>query len=157
MVSQITSLIIVYSTVYSVADQRKHKSSALLARVRGIYQWPVNSPPKGAVARKFSIWWRREYFGRSRLWHSYTYYIIVDLIGLWFNHMHLMKLSTSDSWVWHLIIWFYKSNAATVWTRPLGHTADGGIIKGVSCIVWKGTQSYSESSLEHIEHLRHKM
>ena len=31
MVSQITSLTIVYSTVYSGADQRKHQSSALLA------------------------------------------------------------------------------------------------------------------------------
>ena len=31
MASQITSLLIVYSTVYSGADQRKHQSSALLA------------------------------------------------------------------------------------------------------------------------------
>ena len=31
MVSQITSLTIVYSTVYSGADQRKHQSSASLA------------------------------------------------------------------------------------------------------------------------------
>ena len=36
MASQITSLTIVYSTVYSGADQRKHQSSALLAFVRGI-------------------------------------------------------------------------------------------------------------------------
>ena len=35
MVSQITSLSIVYSTVYSGADQRKHQSSASLAFVRG--------------------------------------------------------------------------------------------------------------------------
>ena len=33
--SQITSLIIVYSAVYSDADQRKHQSSASLAFVRG--------------------------------------------------------------------------------------------------------------------------
>ena len=38
MVSQITSLTIVYSTVYSGADQRKHKSSASLAFVRGIHR-----------------------------------------------------------------------------------------------------------------------
>ena len=37
MASQITSLTIVYSTVYSGADQRKHQSSALLAFVRGIH------------------------------------------------------------------------------------------------------------------------
>ena len=34
--SQITSLTIVYSTIYSDADQRKHESSASLAFVRGI-------------------------------------------------------------------------------------------------------------------------
>ena len=36
--SQITSLTIVYSTVYSGADQRKHQSSASLAFVRGIHR-----------------------------------------------------------------------------------------------------------------------
>ena len=39
--SQITSLTIVYSTVYSDADQRKHQSSASLAFVRGIHRGPV--------------------------------------------------------------------------------------------------------------------
>ena len=52
MASQITSLTIVYSTVYSGVDQRKHQSSALLAFVRGIHRWPVNSPRKGPVSRK---------------------------------------------------------------------------------------------------------
>ena len=33
-------------------DQRKHKSSASLAFVRGIHRWPVNSPHKGPVTRK---------------------------------------------------------------------------------------------------------
>ena len=50
--SQITSLTIVYSTVYSDADQRKHQSSASLAFVRGIHQEPVNSPHKWPVTRK---------------------------------------------------------------------------------------------------------
>ena len=52
MASQITSLAIVYSTVYSGADQRKHQSSASLAFVRGIHQSPVNSSHKGPVTRK---------------------------------------------------------------------------------------------------------
>ena len=52
MASQITSLTIVYSTVYSGADQRKHQSSASLAFVRGIHRGPVNSPPKWPVTRK---------------------------------------------------------------------------------------------------------
>ena len=38
MGSQITSLTIVYSTVYSGADQRKQQSSATLAFVRGIHR-----------------------------------------------------------------------------------------------------------------------
>ena len=49
MASQITSLMIVYSTVYSGADQRKHQSSTSLVFVRGIHQWPVYSPHKGPV------------------------------------------------------------------------------------------------------------
>ena len=52
MASQITSLTIVYSTVYSGADQRKHQSSASLAFVRGIHRSLVNSPHKGPVTRK---------------------------------------------------------------------------------------------------------
>ena len=52
MASQITSLTIVYSTVYSGADQRKHRSSASLAFVRGIHRSPVNSLHKGPVTRK---------------------------------------------------------------------------------------------------------
>ena len=50
--SQITSLTIVYSNVYSDADQRKHQSSASLAFVRKIHRGPVNSPHKGPVTWK---------------------------------------------------------------------------------------------------------
>ena len=50
--SQITSLTIVYSIVYSDADQRKHQSSASLAFVRGIHRGPGNSPHKWTVTRK---------------------------------------------------------------------------------------------------------
>ena len=50
--SQITSLTIVYSMVYSDADQRKQQSSASLAFVRGIRRGPVNSPHKWPVTRK---------------------------------------------------------------------------------------------------------
>ena len=52
--SQITNLTIVYSTVYSDADQRKHQSSASLAFVRGTHGGggAVNSPHKWPVKRK---------------------------------------------------------------------------------------------------------
>ena len=52
MASQINSLPIVYSTVYSDADQRKHQSSESLAIVRGIHRGQVNSPHKWPVTRK---------------------------------------------------------------------------------------------------------
>ena len=52
MVSQIACLVIVYSTIYTGTDQRKHQSSMSLAFVRGIHRWPVNSPHKWPVTRK---------------------------------------------------------------------------------------------------------
>ena len=39
--SQLTSVSIVYLTVWSCADQRKHQDTASLAFVRGIHRWPV--------------------------------------------------------------------------------------------------------------------
>ena len=50
--SQITSLTIVYLTVYAGADQSKHQSPASLAFVWGIHRGPVNSPHKWPVTRK---------------------------------------------------------------------------------------------------------
>ena len=50
--SQITSLTIVYSAVYSGTDHRNLQSSASLAFVTGIHRAPVNSPHKGPVTRK---------------------------------------------------------------------------------------------------------
>ena len=71
MASQITSLTIVYSTVYSAADERKHQSAAWLAFVRGIHKRRVtglcegNSPvtsefptQRASNAENVSIWRR---------------------------------------------------------------------------------------------------
>ena len=52
LASQITSLAVVYSIVYSGVDQRKHQSSASLAFVREIHRGPVNFPQKWPVTRK---------------------------------------------------------------------------------------------------------
>ena len=52
MTSQITVPSVIYSTVCSGADQRKHQSSASLAFVQGIHRWPVNSPHKRPVTRE---------------------------------------------------------------------------------------------------------
>ena len=50
--SQITSPTIVYSTVYSDTDERKHQSSASLAFVWEIHRGSGNSPHKWAVTRR---------------------------------------------------------------------------------------------------------
>ena len=56
MGSQITSFTIVYSTVYSGADQRKHQSSASLAY----------------VLANVSNWWRHHGTTRKLIWSSIT-------------------------------------------------------------------------------------
>ena len=79
--SQITSPTIVYSTVYSDTDQRKHQSSASLAFVWGIHRGPVDSPHKWPVTRKMfpfddvlmskhiglPLWWFYKPFSRHRI------------------------------------------------------------------------------------------
>ena len=72
MVSQITSLLIVYSTVYSGADQRKHQTSASLAFVRGINRWPVNFRHKGPVTWKM---FPLDDYHESDTWWSWPSYI----------------------------------------------------------------------------------
>ena len=52
MASQINSLTVDYSTVYSGADQRKHQSSVSLAFVWRIHRGPVTSSHKWPVTRK---------------------------------------------------------------------------------------------------------
>ena len=65
MASQITSLTVVYSTVYSDADQRKHQSSASLAFVGGIHQDRWIPPQRASYAENVSIWWRHHAITKS--------------------------------------------------------------------------------------------
>ena len=60
MASQITRLTIVYSTVYSGADQRKHQISASLAFMLGIHPAVTGEFPaqRASNAENVSIWWR---------------------------------------------------------------------------------------------------
>ena len=77
--SQITSLTIVYSTVYSGADQWKHHSSASLAFVSGIHRWPVNSPHKKPVTRKMFPF--DDVIMPNRVWCSYVF--IMNKFAVW--------------------------------------------------------------------------
>ena len=74
MASQITSFAIVYSTVYSGANQRKHQSPASLAFVRGIHRWPVNSLHKGPVTRQMM---------KSSCWKADTQFWYDDMNNFW--------------------------------------------------------------------------
>ena len=58
MASQITSLTIVYSAVYSGADQRKHQSSASLAFVREFTGTGEFLAQAASNAENVAIWWR---------------------------------------------------------------------------------------------------
>ena len=80
MASQITSLTIVYSGVYSGADQRKHQSSTSLAFVRGIHRWPVNSPHKGPVMQKMFTF-------DDVIMVTWLYPRPMELEGVYWNHL----------------------------------------------------------------------
>ena len=71
LASQITSLTVVYSIVYSGVIQRKHQSSASLAFLREIHRGPVNFPHKWPVTRKMFpfddvIMTNGQWYGRHR-------------------------------------------------------------------------------------------
>ena len=112
MVSQITSLPIVYSTVYSGADQRKHQSSTSLAFVRGIHRWLVNSPHKRSVTRKMfpfddviMIW--EDFMTQKWLLQGQNYNKSIDhrslILDSWINLMEFDKsqiwFCTGQSWL----------------------------------------------------------
>ena len=80
--SQITSLTIVFSTVYLDTDQRKHQSSASLAFVRGIHRRPVNSPHKWPVTRKMFPF--DDVIMINKLWVDYNVIIVsVQIATKW--------------------------------------------------------------------------
>ena len=114
MSSQITSLTVVYSSVYSGADQRKHQSYASLAFVLGIHRWPVNSSHKGPVTRKIfrlmTSSWEVEmcatrgflYYWWLRLFTVITLYVTLSLT----SPKESNAISSSIGWL------YYITNAA---------------------------------------------
>ena len=83
MVSQITSLTIVYSTVDSGADQRKHQSSASLVLCgeftdhRGIPAQMASNP------ENVSIWWRHHDSIRSQAACGSSHHIVIKKALPW--------------------------------------------------------------------------
>ena len=86
--SQITSLTVVYSTVYSDADQRKHQSSASLAFVWGIHRDRWIPRTKGQL--------------RGKCFHLMTSSCIGPDNGLARNRRQTITCTNADPLHWHI-------------------------------------------------------
>ena len=116
IVSQITSLPIVYSTVYSSAGQRKHQSSVSLAFVCGIHWWSLNSP------HKWPVTWKMFPFDDVIM---FPWYAFLTLLTHWGRVMHICVIDLtsigSDNGLLpgrHQAI--IRTNAGILLIRPLG-------------------------------------
>ena len=118
MASQITTLTIIYSTVYSDVNQRKHESSASLAFVWGIHRGPVNSPHKWPVTQKmfpfddvimYTV--HCSLLLRSAMQHCSTeQYYVIKFITMRFNTKdRTMLCLLPEYWINQLLlyIWLY--------------------------------------------------
>ena len=104
MASQITSHTIVYSTVYSGTDQRKHQSSASLAFVR------VNSPVTGEFpaqrasnAQNVSIWRRRHEQSFAHPQSAATAKNVL-FVSIGYNFLY-MASEMPQIWLCYLVEW----------------------------------------------------
>ena len=98
--------IIVYSTVYSGTDHRKHQSSTSLAFVRGIHRWPVNSPHKWPVTRKM-----------------FPFDDVIMDIALVMTH-GISHSSCTNVFLWCVLVWCDTdrfTNALQGWILPPAH------------------------------------
>ena len=111
MASQITSLTIVYSSIYSGADQRKHQSSASLAFVWGIHRWPVNTPHKSQQRGKCFQLMTSSWHNRNRSNDNKNRYILCDILSKerrrWFMSTH--------NYIYTAAIVMHKCNATQPW------------------------------------------
>ena len=92
IVAQITSLTIVYTTVYSDTDLSRHQSCASLAFVWGIHRGPVNSPHKWPVTRKMfpfdDVIMTLDYRGRWEVFQSRHRNVADVPVSLLPNYQH---------------------------------------------------------------------
>ena len=84
--SQITSLAIVYWTVYLGADQRKHQSSASLDFVMGIHR--EFSAQMASNAENVSIWWRGHKLGHHWVMVRRQTFVWTNIRFLTINHVN---------------------------------------------------------------------
>ena len=94
MVSQINNLTIVYSTIYSCSDWRKHQCSTSLAFVQGIRWWLVNSPHKWPVTCKMFPF--DDIMGA--IWHLRSWPSMVHvMVGIWWPLYKALLIYRSHS------------------------------------------------------------
>ena len=94
MASQITSLTVVYSTVYSDADQRKHQSSASLAFVWGINRDRWIPRTKGQLRGKCFRLMTLSWVWHERSWNWLTHFVslfVVQFSWILKNALHISK------------------------------------------------------------------
>ena len=132
MASQITGVSIIYWTVCSGSDQRKHHRSVSLAFVRGIHLWPVNSPHKGPVKQKMfpfddvimSMYTQLPQYQlyTITLQHTSTSVPVWSCLGILQGHQLRPILGTSivsspshEAWRFEL------SSLTWHWTKPITH------------------------------------
>ena len=130
MTSQITSLTIVYSTVYSGEDLRKYQSSASLAFVRGSHRSLGNFPHKGPVTRKMFVdvdvddvimnYFIRNLYVYSVhpviLYIKQTHFLKLFLCRYKKNEHHLIPFMVNICFKGKLLIFFYFWNIFTMIT-----------------------------------------
>ena len=144
MASQITSLTVVYSTIYSDADQSKHQSSASLAFVWGIHRGPVNSPHKWPVKRKMYpvddvIMFRVPLFSyRCTLTHEKP---VQRDNGCWIPHMMVGRIGRPMQYDFHKLLQqlVHRDNLEIIWIK----------LKE-SWIAWCDTKRYDRNVSNHI-------
>ena len=120
--SQITSLVIVYSTVYSDANWRKHQSSASLAFVQGIHRGPVNSP------HKWPVTWKMFPFDD----------VIMPQNTVEFDYLFMLWIPAVDSQSFRFLFNVYDPSIS-VYDPSISEISNCSFRKSTDHIHWKGT------------------
>ena len=127
MASQFTSLTIVYSTVYSSANLRKHPSFASLAFVRGIHRGPVNFPHKWPVTRKMFPFYDVIMNPLLVLMYQSISYYVPNLFHRISNHSCILHpLSALYCAGNHYCSWTTKAHSLVVFNKYHGCWWSGG-------------------------------
>ena len=143
--SQITGILIIYSTICSGADQRKYQSSASLTFERGIHRSPVGSPHKWPVTRKciylmtsWCLWlWLIISKASCYLNHAISEFFITKMTPRIILTEISCKFILFTLEIVGLVQWNLKMHFAAQlviqWNPSIKATQDGGLSKEVAC------------------------